>query len=106
RFGIIKSVRRQTDGRYSIRTIGICYCGQCVIEKDGDNFQCDRCGNDYFIDARGQHNKRFVIPYLEILRKDNRGFKVKRINLSITYEEGEGVNVVKENLTRTIDYDI
>lgn len=103
-FGITK---RYIGGKYRARSVGICYCGQCVIRRnEEDILQCDRCGNDYFIDASGQSSERFTIPYLEILRKDNRGFKVKRINLSITYGEGEGIKVIKENLSRTIDYDI
>lgn len=108
RFGIIKEKRRMAGDRYLINNIGICACGQHIIGKSRweKDFQCDNCGNDYFIDAVNQGNERFVIPYLKVLRKDNRGFKVKRINISIVYDNINGITVVKENLARTIDYDI
>ncbi len=99
---------KKADGRSHHFNIGICSCGQCVLSTNSwiSELQCDKCGNSHFVDARGQHRERFVIPILEVLRKDNRGFKIKRINLSVKYTEDEGVKAIKENLVRTIDYDI
>lgn len=99
RFGIIVSKRN--------KNIGLCSCGQALLSKNNytTTFQCDNCGNDYFVNAKNQSGERFVIPYLEALRKDNRGFKVKRVNLSVIHKDG-CVTPVKENLARTIEYDI
>lgn len=110
RFGIIKTKSGRTaTGNRTYRNIGICACGQHILSlrRWETNFECNKCGNDYFIDATNQtNNGRFVIPYLGLLRKDNRGFKVRRVNLSINYDEDNGIKVIKENLTRTMDYDI
>lgn len=105
KFGIVKGKRIGN----SLRNVGVCSCGQCIIGKDNWNtkFQCDKCGNELFVDARNQGRERFVIPYLEASRKDNRGFKVKRTNLSVRYNDKETTVVpVKENLKREIEYDI
>lgn len=106
RFGIIKTRRVNVDGRYALHNLGVCSCGQHLMKDNAwsTDFECDSCGNDYFIDATRQNGKRFVIPYIEVIRKDNRGFKIKRINLSVTYDGF--LEVVKKNLTRTMDYDI
>lgn len=88
------------------KTVGVCSCGQC-IPSYLTKFQCDKCGNELFVNARNQSNKRFVIPYLEASRKDNRGFKVKRTNLSVIYdEENTTVSPIKENINREMEYDI
>lgn len=102
KFGIIKS-----DISMNQRAIGICSCGQHMIgnTKYQSRFQCEKCGNAFFVDARNQHNDRFVIPYLEAERKDSRGFKIKRTNLSVVYSDGF-VKPVKENLVRKMEYDI
>jgi hypothetical protein len=102
KFGIVKQ-RRLLNG---YKNIGICSCGQHILGCYGRlTFQCEKCGNAFFIDARNKNTERFVIPYLEASRKDNRGFKVTRTNLSVVYKDGF-VTPVKENLKRTIEFDI
>lgn len=93
---------------YNRRNVGACLCGQYVLglARYDSNFQCDKCGNDSFYDAIGKNNKRIVIPHIEVLRKDNRGFKAKRTNLSVIHEDDKGLRVIKENLTRTVEYDM
>lgn len=99
KFGIIISRR--------YRRIGVCSCGQHILKANGYNkFDCDKCGNTYFIDARSRTRKRFTIPYLEVLESTKRGFKVKRTNLSISYDPEVGLTPVKRNLTREIHFDI
>lgn len=103
KFGIVISKRLNTG---SVKRIGVCNCGQHIIGNHGQySFQCENCGNAFFIDATNKHAERFVIPYLEAERKDNRGFKIKRVNLSVIYN-GECVVPVKENLVRKMEYDI
>ena len=104
KFGIVVSKRMRYN---NYKTVGVCSCGQHMISNNNHNlkFQCEKCGNDFFVDARNQGRERFVIPYLEAERRDNRGFKVKRVNLSVLYKDGF-VKPVKENLKRTIEYDI
>lgn len=100
KFGII--VRR------NYKYIGVCNCGQHIIDSNmylNDSFHCDKCGNSFFVNAVNQGGERFTIPYLEAERKDNRGFKVERTNLSIVYKDGF-LKPLKENLKRTIEYDI
>src|SRR5690606_27059488 len=63
------------------------------------------CGNDFFIESTVTFNKRFIIPYLEAEYRTDRGFKIKRCNLSVIYT-GEEVLPVQENLTRTLEYDM
>lgn len=112
KFGII--VKKYING-YK-KSVAVCNCGQCLIKPNYNHnyynnnytrYQCDKCGNAFFVDAWNQSRGRFVIPYLESSRKDNRGFKVKRINLSIKYDDKEtSVTPIKENLVREIEYDI
>jgi len=103
RFGII--VKR--NNRYH-QAVGVCSCGvHTLINGYYDNkIQCEGCKNDYFVDRKHCNNSgRFVIPYLEYSRRDNRGFKIKRTNLSIRYDEGFLITL-KENLKREMEYDI
>lgn len=99
RFGIIK---------YNNGVKGICNCGN-VLEAETNaihpDFACDKCGNDLFIDARGYRGERFTVPYLEAERRDNRGFKVKRVNLSIHFKDNI-ITPIKENLVRTVEFDM
>lgn len=108
KFGIIKRIqyKNKKDNITQIRNIGICSCGQHIKGSlYQTHFDCDNCGNTVFINAIRQTRQRFVIPYFQILRKDSRGFKIKRINLSVMYD-GYFVKPIKENLVRTLDYDI
>lgn len=108
KFGIVV-YKRLSGWGYSKRSIAVCNCGQHEIgdrPHSNDRFQCKNCGNQLFIKAPTDAvGKRFVIPYLEAVRKDNRGFKVVRTNLSVTYD-GFEVTPIQENLQRTMEYDI
>lgn len=112
KFGIIvkRNVSANGYGRYGQqRNIGLCACGQHLWVRERPSalggFECDNCGNRLFVDAINRDKGRFVIPYLEMKRKDNRGFKAVRVNLSIVYD-GDSVVPIKENLKRTMEYDI
>lgn len=89
------------SGRYRSHYIKICNCGQGVLKH---SFQCDKCGNRYFVDIKSRVG-RFTIPYLGVIYKNNRGFKIKRTNLSIIFENFT-VTPVKENMVRTLEYDM
>lgn len=116
RFGIVRIQRyyktvERGEGRESYQTssakyIGICNCGQHNISDSYYTMECEKCGNDYFIDNHYmQGPSRFTIPYMESYRRDNRGFKIKRTNLSVVYT-GEDILPVQENMTYVIDFDI
>jgi hypothetical protein len=105
RFGIRKSIWLN-KGEGPHRVLCICNCGQHLLYDVNDReHQCDNCGNDYFVLPPTGAGPRFVIPYLESYRRDNRGFKVKRTNLSVIYT-GYELIPVQENLTRTMEYDM
>ena len=87
--------------RYRVNYVKICNCGQGVLRHA---FQCDKCGNRYFVDIK-KRNGRFTIPYLGLIYKNNRGFKIRRTNLSITFENFT-VTPIKENMVRTLEYDM
>lgn len=99
RFGIV----RREDG---VNT-GICNCGNVMTGANSfkSKFDCDKCGNNFFIPTHNFLGERFSVPYLESERRDNRGFKVKRVNLSIHYKD-KVITPIKENLTRTVDFDM
>lgn len=103
KFGIT-TVRQMSDGR---KTIAVCHCGQHTILNNYWDMppQCISCGNEYFSDKRNVNVRRFILPFLDVERKDNRGFKVTRVNLSLSYVDGF-LTVIKENLKRTMEYDI
>lgn len=99
RFGII---RRGENG-----SKGICNCGNVITNTNyhQSKFACEKCANDFFIPAQNYLGERFTVPYLHSLRRDNKGFKVKRINLSIHLKD-DVITPIRENLTRTMDFDI
>lgn len=89
------------------KTVAVCTCGQhTILQNYWDSApQCVSCGNEYFLDKRNIDVRRFILPFLNVERKDNRGFKITRVNLSVSYQEGF-LTVIKENLKRTMEYDI
>jgi hypothetical protein len=98
-------IKMRIGGRWG-KVVALCNCGQGVrYNLATRKYSCDKCLNEYFINCENQSKKRFTIPYLEILRKDNRGFKVKRTNLSIIVEDGT-ITPIKENLTRVVEFDV
>lgn len=103
RFGLITRAGSRRGSR-----VAMCNCGQYVLEHAERDFQCDLCGNEYFVDIRNRnYGERFTIPVLDILRSDNRGFKVIRANVSVRLGEDKmSFEVIKDNLKRTLDYDM
>lgn len=106
RFGIVRG-HFVKSGTNQHRNLCVCNCGQHLLyPTNGTNFQCDNCGNDYFVRVSNFNSRpRFTIPYLESYRRDDRGFKVKRTNLSVIYT-GYEVIPVQENMTRVMEYDM
>lgn len=104
KFGIITSGAKSYEDR---RAVAVCSCGLHTIlpQYTSSLDQCEACGNEYFINKINRDCSRFIIPHLHAHRKDNRGFKVTRTNLSVSYSGGF-LNVIKENLKRTIEYDV
>lgn len=104
KFGILTTIGNTYDNR---KIVAVCSCGQHAnLGRHASKYdQCEACGNEYFINRQHLDNRRFIMPHLNADRKDNRGFKVTRTNLSVSYVDGF-LTVIKENLKRTIDYDI
>lgn len=68
-----------------------------------NTIKCEGCGNTTFV--RLTANGRTIYPYIEILHKDRRGFKAKRTNLSVFYDEDYNVKL-KENMVQILKYDL
>lgn len=86
---------------------GICSCGQHNLWYRNPTMdkQCEKCGNEYFIKGVVEKDKRVSVPHIKVVYKNERGFKADRTNLSIIYD-GYDMEIIKPNLTRTIEYDI
>lgn len=90
--------------------IASCNCG--TIRLLGDvhwsdvyrmNLVCEGCGNKTFVKLVS--NKRIIHPYIELLQKSSKGFKVKRTNLSVFYDDDYNV-CTKENMIKVMIYDL
>lgn len=71
---------------------------------DSLSHECSGCENTNFAKIKNE-NGRVVYPYIEVLHKDERGFKVKRINLSVFHDEKYNV-LVKENMVIILIYNL
>src|SRR5699024_8569763 len=69
--------------------------------------QCDACGNKNFVSrAMVKPEKRMALPTVFDIESSNRGFDLKKTNLSIIYhEEKKEIEVIQSNLIRRYVYD-
>jgi PcfJ-like protein len=64
---------------------------------------CEKCGNKNNVQLTSKH--RDIFPYLEVLKKDRKGFKLKRTNLSVFFDDDYNV-LTKKNMIQILKYDI
>lgn len=94
------------DGNY----IASCGCGtvQLLGEMDWRQYRdlhpvCEKCGNKNFIKVN--KGERVLHPYLDVLEKSRKGFKVKRTNLSVFHDKEFNIGV-KPNMVQVLLYDL
>lgn len=99
-------VKRKDANSY----ISSCICGEIKnvssisnIELRNYDITCDKCKNNNFINLTNK--TRDIFPYLETLEKDRKGFKVKRTNLSVFYDDDFKV-LIKENMIQVLKLDL
>lgn len=64
---------------------------------------CPSCKNTNFINLSSKN--RDIFPYMEVLEKSRKGFKLKRTNLSVFYDEDFKV-LTKENMIQVLKLDL
>lgn len=102
--GFIKRIEGSEDD-YTVS----CNCKTKVVKtlhwRDISNkaVSCDNCENKKFVNL--SYRNRVVHPYLEVLEKNNKGFKVKRTNLSVFHDEDLNV-LTKQNMVQVLIYDL
>ncbi|UUV46269.1 PcfJ domain family protein [Bacillus phage vB_BanS-Thrax2] len=88
-----------------------CTCGRNVVHGNLPTYQerqavlnseCE-CGAKKIIHIEGK--QRVNIPYIKVLYKNRRGFKLQRVNLSV-FADKEGNVKWKENMIRVIWFDM
>lgn len=86
-----------------------CSCGVIHLHDTYpryDSKPCKNCGNKNFVYiSDSQKKKREPFPYLQVLEKSRKGFKLLRTNLSVMIGEGYEV-AIKENMRQVLIYDI
>lgn len=82
-----------------------CGCGTVGLSKSRptSHYKCEGCGNTTFLNVTA--NNRELYPYLHVLEKSGRGFKVKRTNLSVMVDSEYNV-AVKPNMVQVLWYDL
>ena len=85
-----------------------CNCGDVSVIKNGEGghvtHTCASCGNTDYVDLRLSVNNRVVIPYLNVLSKDDKSFNVERVNLTVFVEKKDNKYKlkIKENTKRSL----
>ena len=100
--GIIKH-----RGNDLVDYVASCSCGTLRLISMQNRFSdiaCEGCGNTKFY-GMSSIDKRILTPYLEILEKDRKGFKIKRTNLSIIIDEFFNLSF-KKNQVQVLKYDL
>ncbi|MGV4321140.1 PcfJ domain-containing protein [Bacillus mojavensis] len=86
--------------------IASCSCKTLKILPEGRLYQpvtCENCGNTEFV--RLENDRRVTVPYLDVLRSDRKGFKVKRTNISVTVDDEYNL-VIKKNMVQILIFDM
>ena len=65
---------------------------------------CEKCGNTTFV-LMESSQRRVIHPHLEVLESNRKGFKVKRTNVSVFYDDDFNV-FNKNNMVREFIYDL
>jgi PcfJ-like protein len=93
--------------------IGTCGCGTVRLfndlswrerERITRDTVCESCGNSFWVKLQ-HYEHRKVFPYLEALNVSRRGFKVKRVNLSVFHDDDYNV-LIKENMVQVLLFDM
>ena len=94
--------------------IGTCGCGTVRLFNKGLTWRereritkdtvCEKCGNSFWVKLN-HYEHRKVFPYLEALDVSRKGFKVKRINLSVFHDDDYNV-YIKENMVQVLIFDM
>lgn len=97
-------IKRDAD-----KFIASCSCGTVLLldspawKSLNISPKCEKCENTKFV--RMGNDTRVLHPYIEILDKNRKGFKAKRTNLSISYDDDFNVKI-KENMVQILIYDL
>lgn len=84
--------------------VSSCSCGTVGLHKSKPTTTtCEGCGNTNFINL--SVNNRVVHPYIDVIWKNARGFKVKRTNLSVKLDEEFNI-ILKPNMVQVLWYDM
>ncbi|UUV46783.1 PcfJ domain family protein [Bacillus phage vB_BanS-Thrax4] len=111
KIGITQNYNVEVDGETKKAYYTSCTCGKReIVGYDLDyqarqaiyNRECE-CGNNTFMHV--EKNRRVAHPYLKVLDKSRKGFKIQRTNLSVMMDKDGNVKL-KENMTRVILFDI
>jgi len=82
-----------------------CGCGTVGYSKSKPTFhyKCEGCGNTTFLNV--PCDSRELYPYIHVLDKSRKGFKVKRTNLSVMVDKEYNI-AVKQNMVQVLLYDL
>lgn len=98
-------IRRILNGKNSY--LASCNCGVIGLrgEENSSAYTCEGCGNKEFIYLGYNHRK--VHPYMDILYSTRKGFKAKRTNLSLFYDQKNDDYTLetKTNTVKVLAYD-
>jgi hypothetical protein len=87
------------------RYIISCGCGtvRYIKEYRWHGTKCEKCRCTNIVNLTD--TKRAIFPYIEVISKDRKGFKAKRTNLSVFYDDDYNV-CIKENMIQILIFDL
>lgn len=98
---------RNTDKEIGkINSIASCNCGTIKMLSENyalNSIVCEGCGNKKFLSMR--KGERVLYPYVELINKSMKGFKVKRTNLSVLFDDDFNV-LTKANMIQVLQYNM
>lgn len=111
--GFVRVIKREINNDVVEHVIASCGCGTIKLLGEARGYHggvdnhhptCDCCGNIKFVKMK-KNEKRVLYPYIEVIEKSRKGFKVKRTNLSVFHDDFYNV-AVKENMIQELSYDL
>lgn len=85
------------------RVIHICSCGQRILNTRYHVTRCDKCGNNEFLDLTEYKSR--TKPKFEVVEKNEISFKLKRTNVSYSYDEDYNITT-KDNMVQVFSYNM